>query len=558
MLSGIGKNQTVNQSGLDHKDHSQRTEAKPLKDEYKSALKSISSEQLFEAMKGKPKPDRMILGFIRYPRSTEYKDTVKFLDQFQTKFAEFSDKAVGTVSKEDIAALKDLLKKASIEANEYLIKHWDDKSPEKTSRKLAMTSLKTDLQSQAEALDKLEKNIGHFSDKNTFGDAFLILNSGVANFSEVETPNPDSLVDKRVLGSGQVNTVTIAEFKTEEGDTETRVLKPIYAKVDYLGDFGEKLAQNPGGDAGFRLDKPKIAERNIASANVAKLLNLESMMPMPRITLLDGKVNLDMPFIEGEKGVDEVTIPVPPTVQNTIDNMLRAIENAVDPQKKRDKEDQLFMYMENLKITKKENNTYEMNTRKPIDIEAVSTEPNDLTANFQKALMDLQVLDLLTGQLDRHMGNYIIEVSGDDVHLTAIDNDGSFGEKNIPLNTLSEKKDLFQYKGLPPVMTQSMANSLEQLTPEKLRNALQESGLEQPEIDLAVQRLLVLKQHATNLDKKGLVTDDFKNFKIEGSENAPPTSMSDYLNMKHDGHSNYVHQVAGVQGQFNNDGYLST
>lgn len=57
-----------------------------------------------------------------------------------------------------------------------------------------------------------------------------------------------------------------------------------------------------------------------------------------------------------------------------------------------------------------------------------------ITGNFQKQLVSLQVLDFITGQIDRHANNYLIQEDANTgmlTGLTGIDNDFSFGNTTV-------------------------------------------------------------------------------------------------------------------------------
>lgn len=104
----------------------------------------------------------------------------------------------------------------------------------------------------------------------------------------------------------------------------------------------------------------------------------------------------------------------------------------------------------------------------------------------------LQMIDFLAGQIDRHQGNYMIEVdnSGNVIGVTGIDNDMSFGTKN---------KDELAQRGarqLPPLgmyFDKAMANKILALDPALVRLAL--SDLLSPgEVNATLERLQLLKQ----------------------------------------------------------------
>ena len=110
-----------------------------------------------------------------------------------------------------------------------------------------------------------------------------------------------------------------------------------------------------------------------------------------------------------------------------------------------------------------------------------------------KQLADLQVLDYLCMNVDRHHGNMTYTVDPDTNRITGImgiDNDLSFGTANMkndkPMQNGSCLDDI-------NVISEQTAQALSQLTPELLSTALEGTGLKKEEIDAACQRLQQLQ-----------------------------------------------------------------
>ncbi|MBQ7713663.1 MAG: hypothetical protein IJT71_02110, partial [Oscillospiraceae bacterium] len=113
----------------------------------------------------------------------------------------------------------------------------------------------------------------------------------------------------------------------------------------------------------------------------------------------------------------------------------------------------------------------------------VSMDPFQPPCKMNVALADLQVLDYLCGNMDRHAGNmtYRINENGKFTGLQAIDNDSSFG--------LGRPRDVRSIK----VITTGMADKIDKMTPEMLKFTLRGRGLGEAEIDAACGRLEELK-----------------------------------------------------------------
>ena len=122
----------------------------------------------------------------------------------------------------------------------------------------------------------------------------------------------------------------------------------------------------------------------------------------------------------------------------------------------------------------------------------LSASPNEYVAlespRVLRDLSNLQMLDYLCGNIDRHSGNMIFTFAGKNMPVTTgvkgIDNDMSFGAK------LFEKGK----SHMPPlekmrVVSESMAQRIEALTPAQLKFALREFSLSEKELDAAGQRL---------------------------------------------------------------------
>ncbi|MCY1231889.1 hypothetical protein D9M72_443510 [compost metagenome] len=142
----------------------------------------------------------------------------------------------------------------------------------------------------------------------------------------------------------------------------------------------------------------------------------------------------------------------------------------------------------------------------------------------RRGLVKLQLLDALTAQGDRHQANYIVtqDAQGRYTGVVAIDNDQAFGTRignpNDLLRRVSggvvtgpdgvKRTGLQGLNGvmLPGVVDRDMKAAFDALTPDGLRAEL--AGLlPDPEIEVAVQRLNVIKSHLEQLERNGMVID---------------------------------------------------
>jgi hypothetical protein len=132
----------------------------------------------------------------------------------------------------------------------------------------------------------------------------------------------------------------------------------------------------------------------------------------------------------------------------------------------------------------------------------------DVTAEVIK----LQLLDHLTGQGDRHPGNYFVSIEPDGrPRVTGIDNDQCFGKlldhaAGIQHNIDESSEDMFKGTGLPPMIDTDMQNAINALTERDIRWMLG-NKLSDEEIGAAVLRLESLKAHVDELAYAGDIID---------------------------------------------------
>ena len=128
----------------------------------------------------------------------------------------------------------------------------------------------------------------------------------------------------------------------------------------------------------------------------------------------------------------------------------------------------------------------------------------------RREITKLQLLDCLTAQGDRHGRNYFIGVRpGSGVRVAGIDNDQCLGSRVrhpdvIRQGLRHEPGRGFRGCGLPPVIDTDMARALEDLTPERVGQLL-ENKLHPDEVDATVERLFVIKDHIEHLRQEGRI-----------------------------------------------------
>ncbi len=295
---------------------------------------------------------------------------------------------------------------------------------------------------------------------------------------------------RAVLGKGAMNTVyRVEDYRFSSGtlpDAEplTVVVKPLDSRVmvrDLPGQFT---------GTGIPSNDPSLEGRNIASYRIDRMLKLD-LTPPTELAKVDGELCIVMGMAPGTSPLKASTVTLTLTAE-----MVAELK----------KGGELLGQFKRL---------YGLNDA--LDLEFV----DDVTVrgtretyvqfdygngDLRRELTRLQWLDALTGQMDRHGHNYFIDVDENGVFrgLTSIDNDGSFGKA---LHDPDEAPGVpgSQNLGLPDVIDRDLADSLQRLTHDDLRNAL-EGLVGEDEILAACDRLDAIQRKVARLESSGGVT----------------------------------------------------
>lgn len=141
--------------------------------------------------------------------------------------------------------------------------------------------------------------------------------------------------------------------------------------------------------------------------------------------------------------------------------------------------------------------------------------PHDRFANpeVRREITKLQLLDHLVGQGDRHSNNYFIDVQKDEkgqtkVKVSGIDNDQCFGKNTRHGNDICyidhAQHDGFRGTLMPALIDTDMAAAIRGITRQRL-SALLNDKLSPAEVDAAHMRLRSLHNHVDQLERKRLV-----------------------------------------------------
>jgi hypothetical protein len=131
-------------------------------------------------------------------------------------------------------------------------------------------------------------------------------------------------------------------------------------------------------------------------------------------------------------------------------------------------------------------------------------------ADVRAEVTNLQLLDHLTGQGDRHRNNYFIDVQNGRAKVTGIDNDQCFGHRLKDPEGIhrGDNRTNYGFHGtkLPPVVDYNMVIKITSLTPDDLRRSLGDK-LTPAEVEATVARHARVKEHIIELEQQGRIID---------------------------------------------------
>lgn len=430
----------------------------------RSTDRLMTFAELQQQIGSKPKKDRM--GGL-FKMSTRYKDLGKRLDEIQAKVHDLTLADLDTPTKraqvrQDIETQLDEVAQAGAA---YRKKH--------TGKKGAVVKgLLDDVDRFRGELPDLLLRMGTPGDKAWPRDMHLdaamaaermklapdALKFVSAKHCRFEAFSTERETASRELGAGSVNKVQLITY----GDTQRVFKKEV--SVDTSGANAPALlgidVQNKTG-AG-----PRYGNRNVASNLVGKMLGT-SVMPETSFAVHNGEVGIAMAFAPGK----------------TISGV----------------------HAEARKQAKAKGQTYD-------EIDFISSLSPVAVASLQRQLIELEVCDILTGQADRHRGNYMLDVQGDHVTVTAVDNDFAFG-KTTQLGVPIGVYGVTSICSMPMLIGKDMADRI--LAMDFDRDvAPQYAGLlTDEEVAAAKFRHDALVKHVRKLDQDGYVVQDWQRWR---------------------------------------------
>ncbi|MCA9658079.1 MAG: DUF4157 domain-containing protein [Myxococcales bacterium] len=131
---------------------------------------------------------------------------------------------------------------------------------------------------------------------------------------------------------------------------------------------------------------------------------------------------------------------------------------------------------------------------------ATYAETDFTDPQLQRQLATLQILDALSGQEDRHAGNFIIDKEGGETRVHGIDNDMAFGQKRTSVDGPMFGSDKFL--GMPPFVDETFGNRVLFLQESDLREALRPL-LPPNAVNAAVERLRQVQLELRHMKQTG-------------------------------------------------------
>ncbi len=197
---------------------------------------------------------------------------------------------------------------------------------------------------------------------------------------------PDQLVGSKDLGSGAVNTVKLCTYRNEFGEITRRVFKP---EIPARRGLGHLCAHALGFDATTR-----IVSLNTATHGVADAIKCGQVVAKATVGQHEGRFGL---FMNAAPGVEA--------------HSFSSWEKPVAATEKGDK-------LTGPELAERLHDTNKL---------------PEARGNLMRELCKLEWADILSGQSDRHAGNYLVHINPDTgaVAVTGIDNDASFGQHMI-------------------------------------------------------------------------------------------------------------------------------
>lgn len=246
---------------------------------------------------------------------------------------------------------------------------------------------------------------GKIAGHATVGQALAAKIRGIAfadcEFADYNGSTLDAGNSVEQFGSGSSNTVA----RLVHRDGTPRVFKPELDRYDPDRPFFSVLV-----DAGIPPRAPNFGNRSIASRLVSEFLGAE-VMPEACFALHQGRIGLLMDLAKGRPTVGE---------KAWMDWPDQAGAERMGPARRKDL------------LIEQHDGRWASFARPFVKPWTAPLSP-DAQAGLLEQLNRLEWTDMGTGELDRHRGNIFIDIQGDQVKVTGVDNEFCFGDNQDKL-----------------------------------------------------------------------------------------------------------------------------
>lgn len=288
----------------------------------------------------------------------------------------------------------------------------------------------------------------------TLDQSMMIKRRGISFADCNFSYNDKTCKSSEKLKAGVASEVCLKEYK----DGYKGVFKTEVARTDFRNSQGLEI--NAPKALKMKKEEPRIGNRNIATRVVADLLGV-SVIPNSCYVFAGDEIGLLMDFASGKEPAREKPGQKPWTKE------------------------------------------------KPPTAEE--------KAQLQAQLNELEWTDLLTGQMDRHDKNYLVEAKSGQVRVTGIDNDYAFGSgdgsgeiKRSKYSYSATLQAAAHHGGMPALLDAKIAKKIETLDETVARDKLQ-GLLSKDEVDATVARIAKLKEYGLELKQKNCLVSDWVN-----------------------------------------------
>lgn len=280
-----------------------------------------------------------------------------------------------------------------------------------------------------------------------------------------------------------------------------------------------------GAHAGITFDTQTATARSIGSFRLNQLLGFD-VIPFTEFAQVGGRAGSVMAYIDAKRGYE-----------------FKVQEKNLSQEAPTDREKEALEYIKRFGSSEEILSAAAAQIGASIitqsketgDIIRIDTRPS--SPLFRQEMIRLQLMDSLTGQVDRHPQNYLVETdrAGEVIGIKGIDNDVAFGP-NMPslsaIRGIQDQPDYFNktiyLRKLPKVVDEATARVFLNLTEGQVSETLQ-NLITDPELQKTLERLEEIQTHLKQLQKQGrIIPEGIENY-ANGKTTPSGESVTDLI-----------------------------